>query len=715
MITEVAREDLLQFMRDAAYKPTSFDDLCSVFKIDQDRVGDFREWLNRLESEGSIIRTRVGRYGVPERMNLVVGKLQGHEKGFGFVIPDYDDFEDMFISPDDMGTALHGDRVIARPYTRRRRGRKGRNWEGEIIRILERANKELVGMLDAGRHFGFVTPTDRRIFTDVFVPKQDYGGAKTGDLVLVEITRWPEKRRNPQGRVVERIGRPGEPGVDILSVIHNYHLPTEFPPRVVREVRDVPQSVNEAELEGRLDLRDVTMFTIDPPTARDFDDAVSLDHDEERNIWHLGVHIADVSHYVREGTALDDEARDRATSVYLVDRVIPMLPERLSNGICSLRPEVDRLTLSVFMDFDGSGDLVDHRIAPTVINSNARFTYDEVFELLTDPHSPLRDKYEPYVDRLMQMDTLRGILRHKRRSRGSLDFDFPEARVVLSKQGLPVDIVPESNDISHQLIEEFMIAANETIAEHFHWLQVPFLYRVHEEPADDKVDDFRAFIHAFGLQMKKPQDHLHPKVFQDVLDQVEGRPEEQLVNTVMLRSMKQARYAVENFGHFGLASKYYTHFTSPIRRYPDLMIHRIIKDHIASGGLSAKRTGQLIRVLPDVAEHCSERERVAEEAERETVDMKKVEYMKRHVGDVFDGLISGVTNFGLFVQLPNTVEGLVHVSTITDDYYHFHDEQYALVGERTGQRFRIGDGVTVQVMKVNVAERQVDFELVEEE
>ncbi|QIA27994.1 ribonuclease R [Thermaerobacter sp. PB12/4term] len=711
-------ERIVAFMREKAYRPLTAGQLAAAMGVeDPEADAAFRAALERLEAGGRVVRTRTRRYGVPERMNLAVGVLQGHPKGYAFLIqPDGDD---VFIPAENLNGAMHRDRVVVRLVGRARGGRKA---EGEVIRILERANRELVGRLEwrgdeAG--YGFVTPVDQRLFWDVFIPQGQLGGARAGDMVVVEITRWPEKRRGPEGRVVRVLGPADAPGVDVAAIVAKAGLRVDFPPAALAQAEQVPEKVTARDRRGRRDLRDWLIVTIDGADAKDLDDAVSLERLPEGGeaVWRLGVHIADVSHYVPEGSPLDLEARRRATSVYLVDRVVPMLPPRLSNGICSLNPRVDRLTVTVLMDFDAQGRRVGYEIFPSVIRTRHRLTYEGVQRMLegdsADPEvRALREQHADVLPMLEDMARLSARLAARRERRGSIDFDIAEVKVVLDEQGMPRELLRRERTVATRIIEEFMIAANETVAEHCHWRQAPFLYRVHEEPDPDEVEELAAFLTILGYHLP-PRRKLHPRLFQQVLKQVEGRPEEYLVNAVVLRTMKRARYATEALGHFGLAARFYCHFTSPIRRYPDLVVHRIVKELVARGTLPAARVDQLEALLPEIADHCSQQERVAEEAERESVDLKKVQFMADKVGETYRGIISGVTSFGLFVTLPNLVEGLVHVSTLTDDYYHYEEKLYSLVGERTRRTFRLGDEVEVVVAGVHPETRTIDLVLAE--
>ncbi|MFZ5827368.1 MAG: ribonuclease R [Bacillota bacterium] len=707
------KERIAEFIREKAYKPLSFAELAQAMGIAEKQHTQLRKTLEQMEATGEVVRTRTERYGAPERMNLAVGRLQGHPKGFGFLVQDEPGSEDIFIGRESLNGAWHGDRIVARltPSTR-----PGGRVEGEVIRILQRAHSRVVGLFEAAKNGGYVTPDEKRLPDDIFIPKGMTNGAKTGEKVVVQITQWPEARRNAEGRVVERIGMKGQVGVDIVSVIRKFGLPEAFPAAVLKEAEQIPETVTAEAIaeEGRRDLRNWTIVTIDGEDAKDLDDAISLEK-VGPNRWKLGVHIADVSYYVTEGSALDREAYKRGTSVYLADRVVPMLPPRLSNGICSLNPAVDRLTLSCVMEIDGEGSVTAYEIFPSVIKTAARMTYTRINQILAK-EAGAEQGYEKLVPFFGEMLSLMEVLRIKRGRRGALDFDLPEAKVKLNEQGWPVEIKRVDRGVAERIIEEFMLIANETVAEHVSKKAVPFMYRVHEAPAPDRLAGLKEFLGLFGYNLKLPRDgEIAPKELQAITDWSRGRTEENLVNSVLLRTMRQAVYSDQNLGHFGLAAEFYCHFTSPIRRYPDLVVHRVLRA-LASHkhGLPGKVKSKLERFMPEAARNSSDRERLAVEAERETVEIKKAEYMSDKVGETFTGIISGVTQWGFFVQLANTVEGLVHVSTLTDDYYHFHEEYYALIGERTRRRFRLGDAVTVKVNRVDVETRQIDFLLDEE-
>lgn len=693
-------------MREKAYNPMTADELADRLDIGQLDMPGFFEVLRELEREGEIIKTRKKRYGIPEKMDLVTGRLQCHQKGFGFVLPRDEMYEDIYIPADGINGAMHNDRVIAKIVKGKTEGAKT---EGEIVRILERANKRVVGTFEKSRHFGFVVPDDPRILDDVFVARDDTLGAREGDKVVVQIERWPERRRNPEGRITEVLGRKGEVGVDVLSIIRSYDIPEQFPGGVLREADSIPLEISSAEYKNRADLRDMNIVTIDGADAKDLDDAVSVER-LKNGKYRLGVHIADVAHYVTEKSLLDKEAYSRGTSVYFLDRVIPMLPERLSNGICSLNPGVDRLTLSVLMEIDSLGNVCDYEIYESVIRASERMTYSDVSDILEKSDPALMERYEYLLDDFRAMEELYRILNAKRVERGSINFEFDETKVLLDEKGKPKDIIKVERRTADRIIEEFMLVCNETVAEHMYWLGVPFMYRVHEEPDPEKIEAFNKFIYNFGYSIKGIKK-VHPKTLQGLIARVKGKKEERVINTLMLRSLKRARYFQESLGHYGLATIYYCHFTSPIRRYPDLVVHRILKETL-KGPLKEERIEFLRGFVERAAMQSSERERAADEAEREVEDMKKVEYMADRVGEEFDGIVSGVIAFGIFVELDNGIEGMVPVSYMVDDFYHFDEKSYMLLGERTRKTYRIGDSVRVQVLKANPDEKKLDLTLV---
>lgn len=702
------REAVLELMREKTYKPISLYEIASALNISKEDIRMFEDALEDMETDGDLIRIKSNLYGLPEKMGLVVGKLQGHQKGYGFVIPENGE-SDVFIPIANMYGAMHGDKVIAKVL---REENGGKRREGEIERILQRANKNIIGTYEDSRNFGFVVADDKRIHQDIFIPKNFRSGAKTGQVVMVEIISWPDGRRNPEGKVRQILGNKGDKGIDILTIIKKYGLPEEFPPKVEAFAENIADTIPSEEYSRREDLRGLKLVTIDGEDAKDLDDAVSLEKLENGN-YKLGVHIADVSHYVREKNPLDREALKRATSVYLIDRVIPMLPKKLSNGICSLNPKVDRLALSCFMEIDKSGKVLDHRIVESIIKTKERMTYTDVTKILKDKDEELIKRYDYLHEDFKLMEELCGILYKKRMSRGAIDFDFDESKIILNDKGKPIDIHPYEREISNRIIEEFMLVCNETIAEHIFWANIPFVYRIHEDPDEEKLSNFHEFVHNLGYTVRWSKE-VHPKSLQEIIDKVKGKKEETVVSTLLLRSLMKARYSPECSGHFGLAARYYCHFTSPIRRYPDLIIHRIIKEYI-NGKIDDKRIERLNKEVEYASKQSSEMERVAQDAEREVDDLKKAEYMAERIDEEFEGIISSVTGFGFFVELPNTIEGLVHMSNLEDDYYIYDEKHLSLIGERTKKIYRLGDEVKIKVSKVDIEFREIYFELVEEE
>jgi ribonuclease R len=704
----VIREAVVEFMREKAHKPMSIYEIAYALDIPKEDFYMFQDAIKDMERDGELIRTKTEYFGLPEKMGLVTGKLQGHQKGFGFVIPENND-SDVFIPINSMGGAMHGDKVLAKVTKEENNGKRR---EGEIVKIIERGNKSIIGTYEDSKNFGFVVADDKRIYQDIFIPKNDRNGAKTGQVVIVQITTWPDSRRNPEGKVVEILGRKGEKGIDILTIIKKHGLPEEFPQKVENFTANIPEEIQEEEYTRREDLRDLRMVTIDGEDAKDLDDAVSIETLPNKN-YRLGVHIADVSHYVREKNPLDREALKRGTSVYLIDRVIPMLPKKLSNGICSLNPKVDRLALSCFMEIDRSGKVLDHKVVESVIKTSERMTYTNVTKILKDKDEELIKRYDYLVEDFKAMEDLCNILYKKRMGRGAIDFEFEESKIILNDNGKPVDVKPYEREIANRIIEEFMLVCNETIAEHMFWANMPFVYRVHEDPDEEKLNVFNEFVHNLGYIVKWSKE-IHPKSLQEVIEKVKGKKEETVVSTLLLRSLKQARYAPECSGHFGLAARYYCHFTSPIRRYPDLIIHRIIKEYI-NGQIDENRLTRLHKEVEYASKQSSEMERIAQDAEREVDDLKKAEYMADKIGEVFDGIISSVTNFGFFVELPNTIEGLVHINDLNDDYYIYDEKHLSLIGERTKNIYRLGDEVKIKVSKVDIEFREIYFDLVKAE
>lgn len=652
-------------------------------------------------------------------IELLTGTFISNAKGFGFVEIEGRE-EDLYIPEDKVNGAFHKDVVQVALLGKR----SGKRQEAQVLRILERGITHVVGTYEQSRnHYGFVIPDNSKLPQDVFVSKERSKGAVTGHKVVVEITDYGSAKKSPEGKVVEILGHINDPGVDIMAIVRGHDLPVEFSEKIMNQVERVSQEVSEADRAGRRDLRDMTMVTIDGEDAKDLDDAVSVSFDGTH--YHLGVHIADVTNYVQENSALDREALKRGTSVYLVDRVIPMLPHALSNGICSLNEGADRLALSCLMTVDTKGEIIDHEICESVIRVNNRMSYNGVKAILEDETIVEREeayqKYAYLVPIFQQMAELAALLRQRRMKRGSIDFDFPECKILLDEEGHPLEIKPYERNVATNIIEDFMLAANETVAEHFYWMELPFVYRVHDVPDGDKIQKLATFINNFGYYMKSMdkrgskvgREEVHPKEIQKLLQKIAGTPEEPMIARLTLRSMKQAKYSVESTGHFGLACKYYCHFTSPIRRYPDLQIHRIIKEQLR-GRLKDKRIAHYRKLLPEVAKHSSEMERRADEAERETDKLKKVEYMEQHLGEIYEGVISGVTGWGIYVELPNTVEGMVHVSKLPGDYYYYNENTYEMVGDATGRTFKLGMPVKVCVEECDRVNRTIDFSLVED-
>lgn len=723
-ILKERKEKLLALMNDPAYVPMKIKELAILLNVPKSSRDELTEVLEALMADGKISVSKKGKYAKAE-IFAETGIFMAHPKGFGFVRIEGRD-QDLFVSPDNTKSAMDGDtvQVIVEEAHGNRRA------EAVIVKILARAHATVIGLYEKNKHFGFVIPDNPKMTKDVFIPEGKELGAVSGHKVVVRLTSFGENSRNPEGEVEEILGHINDPGVDILSIIRAYDLPEEFPEEVMEDAAGVPESLSEEIVKeelsrGRLDLRKVPMVTIDGEDAKDLDDAVSISKEERDGqiIYHLGVHIADVSHYVKEGRALDREAYKRGTSVYLVDRVIPMLPHRLSNGICSLNAGCDRLALSCLMDIDEKGAVIGHTICETLVNIDRRMTYTAVNGVLTagtetgeTAESAVKKKfceecleeYKDLVPMFLLMEETAKILRAKRKARGAVDFDFAECKIILDEKGRPKEIKPYERNEATKLIEDFMLAANETVAEEYYWQQLPFLYRSHEKPDEEKIKRFGILINNFGYSIRLQNGELHPKEMQKLIEKVEGKSEEALISRMALRSMKQARYSTECTGHFGLAASYYTHFTSPIRRYPDLQIHRIIKENL-HGSLDKKRIGHYEKILNEAAAWTSARERVAEEAERETDKAKKVEYMEHRVGEEFDGVISGVTNYGFYVELPNTVEGMVRVSELDGDYYVFDEEHCQLIGERTRKTFKLGQNIRVQVASVDRYMKTIDF------
>lgn len=704
---EKRKKLIVELLEDEMYVPMKEKELAMFLQVSKEDRDNLRLVLNELLAEGKISLSQKGKY-VKAQPHIFQGTFISHAKGFGFVEVEGQE-EDFYVPEQYVNGAFHKDTVLVDLLPKN----GGKRQEVKVVSIVSRGMTQVVGTFQkANKGFGFVVPDNTKIAGDVFVPVERSKGAVDGHKVVVEITDYGKNNKNPEGKVVEILGHVNDPGVDILSIIKGFDLPLEFPEKVLNQAERVAKDVSDADMAGRKDLRELMMVTIDGEDAKDLDDAVSLYEDEEG--YHLGVHIADVTNYVQENSALDREALKRGTSVYLVDRVIPMLPHVLSNGICSLNEGVDRLALSCLMTIDKKGNVTDHTIAESVICVNKRMSYTQVNRILIDEDKEFETEYPELTAMFVKMKELADILRAKRHKRGSIDFDFPETKIILDSDGHPVDIKPYERNAATKIIEDFMLIANETVAEHFFWLESPFVYRTHEFPDLEKIERLRLFIKNYGYNLKVSQDEIHPKELQKLLGSIEGTPEEVMISRLTLRSMKQAKYGTECTGHFGLACQYYCHFTSPIRRYPDLQIHRIIKETLR-GKMSHSRLDHYRSILFEVSKHSSQTERRAEEAERETDKKKKAEYMEDHIGEIFDGVVSGITAWGMYVELENTVEGLVHISTIPGDYFVFDEKNYELVGKDFGKKYLLGQRVVVKVKGVDRMIGTVDFTILDED
>ena len=711
-MSDKRKKVILDLMDAEFYVPMKEKELAVMLQVSKEDRGELNRILNELLAEGKLSLTKKGKFIKAKHSDKeLTGTFISHPKGFGFVEIEGRD-EDLYIPENFVNGAFHKDTVKVALLSTQSTGQNGRRQEAQVIEILARGVKQIVGIYDkANKNFGFVIPDNTKIHEDVFVPVERSKGAVSGHKVVCEITDYGKNNRKPEGKITEILGHVNDPGVDIMSIVKGYELPIEFSEKIMHQVERVASEVSEADMAGRRDLRDVQMVTIDGEDAKDLDDAVSLTKNGAQ--YQLGVHIADVTNYVQENSALDWEARERGTSVYLVDRVIPMLPHKLSTGSCSLNAGENRLALSCLMTIDEKGEVVSHEIVESVIKVDRRMSYTSVKKILEDHDEEERREYEALVPMFELMRELAGILREKRKKRGSIDFDFPESKIVLDAQGHPIEIKPYERNVATKIIEDFMLIANETVAEHFHWMELPFVYRTHDNPDPEKIDKLGTFIRNFGYSIKSRQEDIHPKELQKLLAKIEDTPEEALISRLTLRSMKQAKYTIDCTGHFGLACQYYCHFTSPIRRYPDLQIHRIIKEQLR-GRLNEKRIDHYNEILPEVAKHSSEMERRADEAERETDKLKKVEFMERHIGEIYEGVISSITAWGVYVELPNTIEGMIHVSMLPGDYFYYDEETYEMVGQATDIRYKLGQTLKIRVNATDKITRTIDFVIPQE-
>ena len=707
-MSDKRKKVILDLMEADFYVPMKEKELAVMLQVSKEDRPELNRILNELLAEGKLSITKKGKFVKAKNADKeLVGTFISHPKGFGFVEIDGRE-EDLYIPENYVNGAFHKDTVRVALLS----GHSGKRQEAQVVEVVARGVKRIVGMYEkSNKNYGFVVPDNTKITGDIFVPAERAKGAVSGHKVVCEITDYGKNNRKPEGKIVEIIGHANDPGVDIMSIVKGYELPVEFSEKIMRQVERVSDEVSEADMSGRRDLRDVQMVTIDGEDAKDLDDAVSLT--VEDGLYQLGVHIADVTNYVQENSALDWEAKERGTSVYLVDRVIPMLPHKLSNGICSLNAGENRLALSCLMTIDQKGEVINHELVESVIKVDRRMSYTSVKKILEDNDEAERKEYEALVPMFERMRELADILRKRRKKRGSIDFDFPETKIILDSEGHPVDIKPYDRNVATKIIEDFMLIANETVAQHFYWLELPFVYRTHDTPDPEKIAKLGTFIRNFGYSLKSQQEEVHPKELQKLLANAEDTPEEALICRLTLRSMKQAKYTIDCTGHFGLACQYYCHFTSPIRRYPDLQIHRIIKEQLR-GKLDEKRITHYNEILPQVTKHSSEMERRADEAERETDKLKKAEYMEERIGSIYEGVISSITAWGIYVELPNTIEGMIHVSMLSGDYFYYDEASYEMVGQATDIRYKLGQKLTVKVNAVDRISRNIDFVLPED-
>lgn len=698
---------ILKFMSREDYVPMKAKEIAGIFMVPKNKYNNFKIILDKLEKEYKIHKNRKNKYSIIDENKYIKGTYRGNEKGYGFVIPENEEMEDIFIPRGSNNNALNEDIVIVEVV---KESEDSKRKEGKIVSIVKHEKDRVVGLFVKSKNFGFVIPDDKKFGGDIFISKSNFAKAKNNQKVVVKLTKYPEKNKKAEGKIIEIIGGIDEAGVDMLSLVKEYDLPYEFPQGVIEEAKSKGNKVDKKDIPNRIDLRDKTIFTIDGEDAKDLDDAVRVYKNDDGN-YMLDVHIADVSYYVTENSLLDKEAIIRGTSIYMLDRVIPMLPKELSNGICSLNAGEDRFTLSCTMEIDKEGNIISSDVYKAVIKVTERMNYKDVQKIIDGSDEKVLKKYKNYIQDFKLMEELAKILKNKRLERGYLNLDLPESKVILDNNGHAVDIKKYELYFSNEIIEQFMLSANETIAERFYWLEAPFIYRVHEEPDIDKVKELNKFLYNFGYKINKSGDKVYPKEFAKVLDSVKGKTEERVVSNLVLRTLKVARYESENDGHFGIASKYYCHFTSPIRRYPDLFIHRIISKYLENNyEISEKQKEKYEKQAEQYAKTSSDREKIATKVERDSIDIKMAEYMQDRIGEEYEGMVSSVTSFGIFIELDNTVEGLIRFENLGDEYFEYDEEHKQLIGEKTGITYKIGDRVKIKVINANKETRQINFE-----
>ena len=704
---EERKQKILDLMKDEDYVPMKAKEIARIMKVPKKEYNDFLELLGELELELKIQKNRKNRYKLVDKV-YYDGIYKKNQKGFGFVRIEGED-DEIYISKENSLNALNGDRVLIEIIEEKN---KVKSAEAKVVRVLQREKNTIVGIFQNNKNFGFVIPDDKNFGTDIFISKNNFGKARNNHKVLVKITKYPQDGKNAEGKVIEVLGNVNEAGVDILSLIKEYNLPSVFPEPVVEEAKKCGSEIDKKDIKNRIDFRDKIIFTIDGEDAKDLDDAIRVEKLENGN-YKLEVHIADVSHYVKEGSLLDQEALIRGTSIYMLGRVIPMLPRELSNGICSLNEGEDRFTLSCLMEINQKGDVVSSEIVKGIINVTKRMSYNDVQAILDNSDNKILKTYKDYIKDFKLMEELALILKNKRLEQGYLNLDIPESKIELDIDGKVKNISKYETSFANEIIEQFMLIANETVAEKFYWLEAPFIYRVHEKPDLEKVQELNKFLFNFGLKIKANKDNLYPKEFSKILEEIKGKEEEKVVSNLILRTLKLARYEAENKGHFGIASKYYCHFTSPIRRYPDLFIHRVISKYLEENYVIEDKWIEIYNeYAKERASQSSEREKVATKVERESEDIKKAEYMESRIGKEYQAIISSITSFGVFAELENTVEGLIRFEDLGEEYFIYDEERKILIGEETKITYRIGDKVKIRVKKASKQLRQIDFELV---